>query len=65
MSREGFIAILGMTVGLHLFCHVLNMIISCVIPQKGFVAILAIGMTAGLVAIPQLATWELRFSVEF
>merc|ERR1719458_90138 len=29
--------------------------------QKGFVAILAIGMTAGLVAIPQLATWELRF----
>ena len=32
--------------------------------QKGFVAILAIGMTAGLVVIPQLATWELRFSIQ-
>ena len=30
--------------------------------QKGFVAILAVGMTAGLVVIPQLATWELRLT---
>jgi len=29
--------------------------------QKSFTAIYGIGMIAGLIAIPQLATWELRF----
>ena len=70
MSYVVLVAILaiGMTVGFHLVCHVLNKTISDLcrhsfIPQKGFVAILAIGMSAGLVAIPQLATWELRSSM--
>jgi len=29
--------------------------------QKGFVLILAVGLSAGLIVLPQLATWELRF----
>ena len=33
--------------------------------QKSFTAIYGIGMIAGLIAIPQLATWELRLVLTF